>query len=223
MKFDDYKKHFEQFSKIDTVEKLFIFRNQYENHLLHMEDEQFFESYIQRLESDISSQYEKNLNNIFLFDKIKENQFYFLIRPSFEPEYMLILEYQIDGYFMTHVALTKNYWTLFYANNKLIDVPKVIVKSELNKTIGKRLFLLLDKTIIEARQPKANSFTLDGVVYMLSKLYTEGQRIVTKHSPSETSKSGKIIEIMQQLIDNIGRLDEATLLNIETKISALQG
>ncbi|GAB2811003.1 hypothetical protein [Ferruginibacter profundus] len=222
MTFEDFKTHFEQFSKIDTAEKLAICQNQYEKHLLHIEDEQFFEPLTQSLGDDIISQYEKNLNNIFLFDKIQVNQFYFLIRPSFEPENLLTLEYQKDGYLLTHTTLTKNYWALFYADNKIIDVPKVTVKSELNKKTGDILFSLLDNTIIDARQPKANGFTLDGVVYRLSKLYSEGQRIVGKHSPSDTSKSGKIIGIMQELIDNIEYLDDTTLSSISTKITDLQ-
>ncbi len=222
MTFEDFKTHFEQFSKIDTAEKLAICQNQYEKHLLHIEDEQFFEPLTQRLGDDIISQYEKNLNNIFLFDKIHENQFYFLVRPSFEPENLLTLEYQKDRYLLTRTTLTKNYWTLFYADNKIMNVPTVTVKSELNKKIGDILFSLLDKTIIDARQPKANGFTLDGVVYRLSKLYNEGQRIVGKHSPSDTSKSGKVIRIMQELIDNIEYLDDTILSNISIKITDLQ-
>lgn len=222
MTFEDYKRHFEQFSKIDTAEKLAICKNQYEKHLLHIEDEEYFEPVTERLGDDIVSQYEKNLNKIFLFDKIRDNQFYFLVRPSFEPENLLTLEKQNDRYLLTHLTLTKNYWTLFYADNKIMDVPKVTVKSELNGKTGDILFSLLDKAIIEAKQPKANGFTLDGVVYRLSKLYNEGQKIVGKHSPRESSKSGKIIGIMQQLIENIEQLDDAKLLNIETKILHLQ-
>lgn len=221
MTFEDFKTHFEQFSKIDTAEKLAFCQGQYEKHLLHIEDEHFFEPITQRLGNDIISQYEKNLNGIFHFDKIQDNQFYFLVRPSFEPENLLILECKKDGYLLTHTTLTKNYWTLFYADNKIIDVAKVIVKSELNKEIGDKLFLLLDKTIIDARQPKANRFTLDGVVYILSKKCSGLQKIVSKHSPSETSKSGQTIEIMYQLIDNIEHLDTAVLSNINIKITNL--
>jgi hypothetical protein len=222
MTFEDYKKHFETFSKIDTAEKLANCESQYKRHLLHIEDEEYFEPITQRLGEDIISQYEKNLNNIFLYDKIKDNQFYFLVRPSFEPENLLILEQRKGDYSLTHVALTKNYWSAFYANNKITDMQKATSKSELNKAIGDRLLALLDKTIIEAREPKANGFTLDGVVYRLSKLSNGEIKTVSKHSPSETSKSAKIIAIMQQLIDEIETLDEAILLNIETKIKDLQ-
>lgn len=222
MTFEDFKRHFEQFSKIDTAEKLAICQSQYENHLLHTEDEQYFEPLTQCLGDNTVSKYEKNLNNIFHFDKIQYNQFYFLTRPSFEPENLLTLEYQKERYLLTHTTLVKNYWALFCADNNVMDVAKVTVKSELNKKTGDILFSLLDKTIIDARPPKANGCTLDGVVYRLSKLYNEGQRIVGKHSQGGTSKSGKIIGIMQELIDNIENLDDTTLSSINAKITDLQ-
>jgi len=221
MTFDDFKKQFEIFSKIDTAEKLAICESQYEKHLLHIEAENYFEPKIERLGDDIISKYEKNLNDIFLFNKVKDNQFYFLVVPSFEPENLLILERERDNYVLTHVALTKNYWALFYADNKISGPEKTTSKAGLSKAIGDKLFALLDKTIIDARQPKAGRFTLDGIAYILSKVSNGVQKTVFKHSPTKTSKSGQIIEIMQQLIDNIGRLDDTILLNIETSIRGL--
>jgi hypothetical protein len=218
MTFDDFKRQFEIFSKIDTAEKLAICEKEYQRHLLHIENQNYFEPIENKLGDDIVGQYEKNLNKIFRFDTITENQIYFLVRPSFEPEYLLILENLQDKFNLKLTTLTKNYWAVFYADNKIIDIEKRILTAELNKAIGDKLFKLLDSAIIQARQSKAGGFTLDGVIYRLSKLSNGEQKIVSKHSPSETSQSGKIIEIMQQLINNITTLDGAILLNIETKM-----
>jgi hypothetical protein len=222
MTFEDYKKHFETFSKIDTAEKLAICESQYKKHLLHTEDEEYFEPIKQRLDQDIISQFERNLNYIFNFNKIKDDQFYFLTMPSFEPESLLILERQEGNYILTYVVLIKNYWSAFYADNRIVDIEKATSKSELNKTLGDKLFVLLDNTIIKAREPKVKGITIDGVVYKLSKIYAGEQKNVFKHSPGENSKSAKIIAIMQQLIDNIDTLDNAILIDIERKIDGLQ-
>ena len=222
MTFDDFKKQFEIFSKIDTAEKLAICKSQYEKHLLHIEDEKYFEPVENEFGDDIVSHYERNLNKILCFDAIRENQIYFLVRPSFEPEHLLIFEKFQDKFALTLTTLTKNYWTVFYADNKIIDVENKIITTELNKATGDKLFNLLDKVIMQARHPKAGGFVLDGVVYRLSKLSNGQQKIVSKHSPSDNSKSGQIIEIMQQLIDNIESLNETVLLSIETKITTVQ-
>ncbi len=222
MTFDDFKKQFEIFSKIDTAEKLAICESQYEKHLLQIEDENYFEPVENELGDDLVSHYERNLNNILCFDAISENQICFLVRPSFEPEHLLIFEKSHDKFTLTLTTFTRNYWAVFYSDNKIIDVEKKIVTAELNKAIGDKLFNLLDKAIMQARQPKAGGFVLDGVVYRLSKLSDGKQKIVSKHSPSDTSKSGQIIEVMKQLIDNIENLDDTVLLNIETKITTVQ-
>ena len=220
--FEEYKSYFEQFSKIDSAEKLAFCKRQYDGHLLHLEDEQFFEPLALWSNDDIISDYERNLNTIFQFDKIKENQFYFLVIPSFNPEHMLTIECQKETYIMTLVTLSKNYWASFYADNKTTDVAKTTISAELSQKVGKLLFPLLNKTITDARVPKAKGFTLDGVKYWLSNRYSDGQRVVSKHSPDETSKSGKIIEIMQTLIDNIEDLNHSTLVSLEAKIKDIQ-
>jgi hypothetical protein len=222
MTFDDFKKQFEIFSKIDTAEKLAICESQYEKHLLHIEDEKYFEPVENEPGDDIVSRYERNLSNILCFDAIRDNQIYFLVRPSFEPEHLLIFEKSQDTFALTLTTLTRNYWTVFHADNKIIDIEKKIITAEISKATGDKLFNMLDKAIMQAREPKAGRFVLDGVVYRLSKLWHGQQKTVSKHSPSENSKSWQIIEIMQQLIDNIESLDDTVLLNIETKITAVQ-
>jgi hypothetical protein len=222
MTFDDFKKQFEIFNKIDTAEKLAICEGQYKNHLLHIEDEKYFEPAENKIGDDIVSQYERNLNRILCFDAIGENQIYFLVIPSFEPEHLLILEKHQNNFTLTLITLISNYWTAFYSDNKIINTEKNVMRAELNIEIGAILFNLLDKAILQAQQPKAGGFVLDGVVYKLSKLSNGQQIIVSKHSPNEKSKPGQIIEIMQLLISNIENLNDTVLLKIETKITFAQ-
>lgn len=222
MTFDDFKKKFEIFSKIDTAEKLAICESQYEKHLLHIEDENYFEPTEKDLEHDIVSQYENNLNRIVCFDAIRENQICFLVKPSFDPEHLLILEKLQDRFTLTLTMLKKNYWTIFYADNKITDIEKKVITTELDITTGHKLFNLLEKVIMQAQLPRAGKFMLDGIEYRLSKFSNGKQKTVSKHSPSETSRSGQIIVIMRQLIDNINHLENNILLGIQTKITALQ-
>lgn len=222
MTFDDFKKQFELFSKIDTVEKLAICQRQYEEHLLYIEYENYFEPTMNDLGDGIASQYVKNLTKILCFDVISEDQIYFLVRPSFEPEYLLSLEKLQHKFALTLTSLTKNYWSVFYADNRITDIEKKVITADLNTKIGDKLYNLLDNAITQARQPKSGRIVLDGVVYQLSKFSIREQIIVSKHSPGNNSKSGQIIEIMLRLIDNIENLDETTLLDIEIKIEAIQ-
>ncbi|MFT3679934.1 MAG: hypothetical protein QM791_06655 [Ferruginibacter sp.] len=222
MTFDDFKKQFEIFSKIDTAEKLAICESQYEKNLLHIEDENYFEPTANYLADNMVSLYEKNLNKILCSDAIRENQISFLVRPSFEPEYFLVLEKLQDKFALALTTLTKNYWAVFYADNKVTDIEKKVITAELNTATGDKLFNLLDKPIIQARQPKAGRFVLDGVVYRLSKFSNGQQKTVSKHSPSDNSKSGQIIEVMLYLAGNIESLNDTVLLNIEAKITTVQ-
>lgn len=221
MTFEDYKKQVEVFGKIDTAEKLSFYKQQYENHLLQVEDETYFEPYEGSLESGLSCDYERNLNQIFNLSAIEENQFYFLVKPSFEPENLLVLTKQADNYILTHTILVENYWGVFYADKNITAVDKTEFTSELAKDVGDKLSYLLDRTIADARHPRANIFTLDGVVYILSKIVGDKPKSVFKHSPNGHSKSGKIIAIMEQLIDNIQKLDNATVEIIANQIDSL--
>ena len=189
--------------------------------LLYIEGANYFEPVENVLDDGIVSHYERNLNSIFSLNNITENQFYFLVRPSFEPEHLLIVERLQEKYILTLTVLVKNYWEVFYAGNKTIDIDKQTSTSEINKAIGDKLFTLLDKAITEARPPKANGFTLDGVGYKLSKILDGKLKVVSKHSPSGDSKSGRVINVIKQLICNIETLDDTILLKIEIKIDNL--
>jgi hypothetical protein len=59
--FEDYKKQAEVFGKIDTPEKLTIFKKQYENYLLNVEDQNYFELSEEKLGESITDHYQQNL------------------------------------------------------------------------------------------------------------------------------------------------------------------
>jgi len=212
------------FSQIDSAEKLAICEIQYQNHLLEIEDAKYFEPDRDDVKIKQVQNYEKNLHKIFGLDTIEENQIYFLIRPSFEPEHLLLLEKLPEKFVLTLTTLIKSYWTTFHADNSNMDSERKVSKTVLNSAVGDSLFKLLEKTIMEARPPKAKKLVLDGVVYMLLKLSDGERKIVSKHSPDENSRSGQVIKIAKQLIDNIERLDDPAILsNLQVAMVKLQG
>jgi hypothetical protein len=221
MTFEEYKKQFEIFCKIDTPEKLAICESQFRKHLQNIEDENYFEPYEFRTGNDIGSIYEQNLKAILSFDKIDENQLAFLIKPSFKPECLLLIERHSDKYSLTLTTLITNYWSIFYANNNVTEVGKTTLTAVLRNDIGDKLFTLLDTAILEARQPMPGRFVLDGVVYILSRILNSNQAIVFKHSPSEDSQTGRIINILLFIIDNMNSLDNTILSALEKQINDL--
>jgi|GEM_PF-6422074 len=216
MTFEEYRKQFEIFCKIDTPEKLAICENQYKSRLLHIEAQKHFEPFEYKGGDDIVSTYEKNLFAILPFDKIIENQFSLIIKPSFEPESLLIIDKNQDRYFLTYTTLVTNYWHLLYKNAGTTDVEKRVVTAELNNGIGDKLYALTDAAILEARKPVGGGFVLDGVVYIFSRILNGKQISVFKHSPDEDSKTGRIINVMQYVIDNITNLDSAAHSTLES-------
>ncbi len=222
MTFEEYKRHFEMFGKIDTAEKISVCEQQYQRYLLHMENENYFEPVEDHEDSSIVGRYKQNLCNIFQVDKIKEDQIYLLITPSFEPESLLIIERQKHSYNLVYTKLMESYWTTFYTDNKVADVGRITSSCELKKDIGDSIFKLLTKTIGEARKPEGKKMVLDGTMYRVSAILNGMQKVVSQHSPDESSRSGKVIAILEQLIEIIEHLDSNTLLSIKAKIEALE-
>ena len=169
MDFETFKKDFERFTKIDTPEKLSICEKQYEKHLLYIEDQKYFEPEVEQEDDDIISKYDKSIRQILKVNDIKENEFTFLIQPSFEPESLLTITKIGDNYSLTLMELESNYWAKVYSNK---DLSVNIQTSQINipATIGSKLFALLNQTINYAKTPMNSGFTLDGVKYFLSKL-----------------------------------------------------
>lgn len=221
MTFEEFKKHYLGSSKIDTPEILAICESQFKRHLLSIDDQNYFEPFEFRSGDDMSSRYEQNLRAILPFDNIQENQLSFLIKPSFDPESLLMIEKHLDNYILSYTTLTTNYWYVFYADNKMTDIEKRVSKAELRADIGDKLFSLLDNAIIEARQPKAGMAVLDGTAFQLSRMLNGKKICVFKHSPGQGSKTANIIDILLYLTDNIKSLDNATIATIEKQIDAL--
>jgi hypothetical protein len=221
MTFEEFKEQVEVFGKIDTAEKLAFYKRQYESHLLRSEDQKYFEPNKESSQDNSIGLYEQNLKQIFSLDDIKRNEFYFFVRPSFEPEYLLVITQQFEDYLLTCTRLVTNYWLVFYADSSVTTIDSLQHQFRLPKSIGDKLFHLLDKTIESARPPKNKVFVLDGVIYTLSKVSGDEIISVFKHSPDEESKSGKVISIMKELSSITETLDDTKLNDIETRIKKL--
>lgn len=213
--FEEFRKQFEMFAKIDSPEKLAICESQYKMHVFRINALEDFEPFEYHSGDDMVAKYEKNLITILPFDKISENQLSLLIKPSFDPESLLVIDKLENNYTLTYTTLATNYWYLFYENSEIIDVGKKTVAAELRKDIGDKLYALIDKAISEARKPINGGFVLDGVVYVFSRMLNGKQVSIFKHSPDENSRTGRIINLMQYLIDNITNLDGAAYSTLE--------
>lgn len=220
--FDEFKSHFFAYKPSVTEKELAICEQQYESYSLHLKDLEYFEPVEKWYGSDWLSHYQKDLNDIFHVDEMTDEQFHFMVEPSFKPESLLILEQYNDVYRLTYIALSKNYWTIFYEGDKQAHIDKTISKAELSKTVGDKIFALLNKAIAEARKPLGGRIVLDGVTYLMSKKFNNERITVSKDSPDEGSMSERIIAIMQLLIDNITMLNDAVTLNIETRIAEIE-
>jgi len=218
MTFDDYKKHFEVFSKIDTAEKLAICERQYKQHLLALEDEKHFEPVVEISNGDTISLYNDNLRLTLGLAQLTETQVSFLTIPSFEPESLLIIDDCQDKFVLRHTVLASNYWQAFCADNRITAVDKITSTTELNQEIGSKICNLFYRVISDASPAKSGRFVLDGVRYFLSCVTDGKVMTVSKHSPNETSKPAKVIEILELLTDNIKSVDDNTLKEIKTKI-----
>jgi hypothetical protein len=218
MTFDDYKKQFEVFNKIDTPEKLIICERQYKYHLLALEDENYFEPVDEKSKGDTSSLYEENLKLTLGLGQFTETQVSLLTIPSFEPESLLIIDDCKDKFVLTYTVLASNYWQSFCADNKVTIVDKTTSTAELSQETGSKIFNLFCKVISDARTAKSGRIVLDGVKYSLSCVTDGKVMTVSKHSPNETSKSAKVIDILELLTHNIKTLDDNTLNLIKTKI-----
>ncbi|MCS3801430.1 hypothetical protein [Niastella sp. OAS944] len=220
--FEEYRKQFEIFGKIDTPEKLAICESHYKSQLLHIEAQKYFEPFEYETGNDVSSRYENNLAELLPFDKISESELSLIIKPAFEPESLLVIDKKPGKYSITYTALVTNYWYLFYQDNSITEVEKKIVAAELREEIGDKLYSLIDTAILEARKPEAGGFVLDGVVYVFSRILNGKQVSVFKHSPSEGSKTANIINVMEWLVENLETLNEASYSDLGNMIAACQ-
>jgi len=202
MTFEEFKQYFETFAKIDTPEKLAICEKQYRQHLLLKEDSNFFEPSDEPTgESPFIHNYTANLHSIFGFNRIKKDQILFLIQPSFEPEQLFTIEKFGDHYALTHTALEESYWSIYYQNNSISTTRTKVSTGIMEKVVGDKVFDLIEKSLIDARKPQSAFAVLDGILYKLSKMVNGKRKDVFKHSPDENSKTRRIIQLLEIIIE----------------------
>jgi len=202
MTFEEFKLHFEIFSKIDTPEKLGICEQQYRTHLIAKEDNNFFEPLdVPTAEFGRFPDYTTNLHSILGFSEINKDQILFLIQPSFEPEHLLIIEKLEDYYALTHIKQEESYWLKYYQDKSISTARTRASKGFIEKTVGNQIFALIEQSLIDAKKPQSARIVLDGIKYTLSKI-VGGTRIDTfKNSPGENSKPGRIIQLFEIIIE----------------------
>lgn len=202
MTFEEFKIHFEKFSSIDSAEKLAICKQQYQHHLQHLEDLNFFEPTDYNEGSDKFSSYMLATEKILIPDSGQQLLYAFIVRPSFEPEFSLCLHPLNDEYTLTYTLLEKNFWGVM---NDDLNLSKKIKRStqtdQLNSAAGEKLVLLFEKIFREARPKQTGSFTLDGTSYNICKFTTDEVLRVNKQSPPVSSRSGRIINTLVSLIE----------------------
>lgn len=218
MTFEEFKKEFEIWRKIETPEILDICNKQYQQHLMIQQDNNYFEPVIEETRTDSIGIYYNKLNNILGIDNLSENQIHILIRPSFTPESLLTIEYSEETFFVYLKVLSTNYWLYIYSEAISLNIEMTKTKVKIDKELGTELFNLLNNIISEAREPNVQMFTLDGTEYQLHKITKSKRQIVKKVYSEENSKSGQVINILNMLVDNINSIDSKVTTYIRDKI-----
>ncbi|RYD55765.1 MAG: hypothetical protein EOP56_14475 [Sphingobacteriales bacterium] len=215
MTFEDFKKHFEQFAKLDTPEKLAFCKRKYKTYLQQQEDADFFEPLEGRKNAD--SVYENNLYDYLGFDKITKDQILFLAQPSFSPEYILVIEKSENRYLLTHRMMEESYWRIYF--DKTDKIAEVITSmGYLSKTLGEQIFFIIETSIITARKHDPGYIVLDGTQFMLSKVVDGARQDVFKHGLLEGSKTDRVT---QMLLAVIKLTTEDNLPEVEKEIERL--
>jgi hypothetical protein len=220
MTFEEYKKDFERFTIIDTPEKQVHCERMYQQHLLYLEDQNYFEPFEYRIGNDISSVYEQRLRVLLPFDEIQENQISFLLRPSFTPEGLLVIDILPDKCVLTFTILLESFWSVLYEDQEATQVERKILIDELPKHIGDQLVAIVDSAIASARRPISAWAVLDGAVYVLTRVVGGKPLSVCKHSPDEDSRTGRVINVFLHLSKNFMGLDVEKLQHLEKLIAA---
>ncbi len=217
MTFEEFKREFEIFSKIDTPEKLAACERQFQQRLVQMEDADYFEPFEDKTNGDdVVAGYEKNLNAIFESYQLAEDQIHFFIQPSFSAERLLIIKKSIDSYEITLVGLEESYWSRFYRDNAVVTGATKLSRGFITKATGDMLFELLERSFRAARKPQIPMWVLDGTKYKLSMIIDGSRKDVSKHSPDGDSKTGKIINVLEAIMEHTLT---ATLVGAEQNIA----
>lgn len=201
MTFEEYKQLQEVFSKMDTPEKIAQLQQQYERYLLLIEDNKFFEP-VTNIddEKDLISVYEEQLHAILSFDPMEDDRLYFLVKPSFEAEHLLIMEKSDNTYAVKHCTLKTSFWLKFHDDPTLATGETIIFQGSLSKTSGDQIFKLVDDAIKAARKSSGKWAVIDGVGYRISKIVGDQRIDVMKNSPGEDTQPGRIISLLETVI-----------------------
>lgn len=216
MTFEEFIKENETSLKIVIPpERYHIYERNYRFYMDSLEDQKYFEP----LESSWYF-YEETLIRQKILDVgvIKENQFLIVTNPSFTPSNLLIIEAQKEQFSLVFTEKIYNYCLKQIEAQSTNDSEINLFKTEIPKTLGEKVVSVFDKIFSEARPKQGKSFVIDGTVYSISKLVDGKPKTIFKHSPDETSKSGQVIEILKEIINNREDLNQSVLANIETKI-----
>jgi hypothetical protein len=181
-----------------TLDMLENFDKQYQNVLLRIEDDKFFEPYETKGFYHDELQVLGNELQSLGIETPNDNQTVLLIRPSFEPDHALVIEEKSDYYDLTF----KIFDDKPMGQKETCAIPLKIYHSRLNHQTGLMLEGLIDTTIKEARPAKSYFYTLDGTEYILMKMVENELKRVFKN-PREDSKTGEIAAIFDDLIKNI--------------------
>lgn len=221
MTFEEFKIQFEKFSTIDSAEKLAICEQQYQQHLQHIMDQDFFEPDDKKDRSDQYTEYLDATEKLLISPTNSDCRHALIVRPSFEPEFSICLDLLNDHFTITHVFLEKNYWA-FSADP--LNFSKKINRSSkvmtLDPVFGNKLILLLENAIRDAKPKQSRMITLDGTLFTICRFKNGDAVKVSKHSPSDASKTGKLINLFISLIET-SAITEATIQQREKEVEDL--
>jgi len=191
MTFEEFKKGWEVFSIIDTEEKLEICKNRYEDYLMRLEDDNFFEPVsVTEMLNNPSILSEKVLHTILKSVNITESNVFLFVSPSFSAPYLMIIEQDKDSYKLLYTVWEGGSWS-----------PEI--QSSINTESGEEICRLLEKTIALARAPRSKYAILDGTTFYLFKRINGEVKLVCKNQVEGDSGTGKIIGLLEMLVSYI--------------------
>lgn len=218
MDFEEFKRDFERFKIIETEKELDICKNQYEAYIKYLQCDNYFDPHIDS-NNDFSNNYEKALFKIFDVLNIVENEIILLIIPSFEGEKKLSIQSIEDKYTLTLKVLEVSFWLQLFDKKDSYNLEMKIFTANIDKKLGDKLFQMLRTAISEAKVEEKTYMSLDGIGYTLTQK-VKGELIsVKKANPRESSKTSKIINILEDFSNwTETRQDAEILLKLESQI-----
>jgi hypothetical protein len=164
-----------------TPQQIELERKSYEEAKIHKEDQNYFEPIV---ENDRYFEYFKDLIKTDLLNTtlLHENDFIITICPSFEYNYMF------------HILNDKS--EIKMTKSKLSTQENLLPITIDSKT-GKLLNDVLDKAFASARKKRIPSFTLDGIVYSITRKINNKYQTIFKHSPDENTWTERVLRLFE--------------------------